>query len=900
LKKRHWLELVESLSLVGLGVGSVVSLMSKQVLFASTPLSVLVLLNLINRRRFEDQSEQNTAIALAKLDRRVSKHIELLNQQMMSLPTPEAIGSLKKTVTRNNREILDKLASEVAEIRQEIQQRLDPIEQQGIQPLRQEIYQIHEQYAQLSDTLAGVTNYLQKASPANRMEEVEGAIAQFKTELVQIRVNLQNLTNLTKPSIVSLRDQVSHLNRQFQKLPPPVDSTSLKQEVAELIKMVSTLVPKRDWSVLMAEMKEMQQQQEALKQSLSAVEATTLNLRRQVEKPIQATDPTATLELNYSPPFAPPVEADDPTATLELRYNPLFDSLPRFDRPLYNNNHSVDDPAATLELGYVPPDPTSDLEESLARLGPSMNGLMPSLTFSDLFSEAQVAMTAYLNSLQNPDPASSALYLQAEGAMTAYLSSIQEQFASLQQFTQTLADQHKQLQEQVSQLPPAEDAEMMRHHLEDLTVGLAALKNNSKSFQARVETMLRQELEGVNRQLQALPTGLQYELIFDLTDQPGANGRRVSKSRAILEEALDQTQERLILVWQWSAQSGLDDVLMQKLETLLSQKRQLDVGWCHVADRNEVRFLSSINQQWAIDPIQRGAIQETLHKLLQLKRKYPDHFRFKVLGARENFLVSDQSFALLGVDESLTTATVLSNLELKLRTTDCEVIQKLTESFDSLTLDPQDVAAHWNRAVTRYSLGDKAGAIADFDSLIALTPRDAAVYNGRALVRYDQGNKSGALADLSEAITLDARQLAAFCNRGFIRVEMGDHYGAIADYSLAIQIQPNPIAYFYRGMACQKLGNPQAAVADYSEAIALAPNTAIVHYYRGIAYQRLGNRGGAINDLEIAAKLFTERGSKANAQKALSNIAKLRQAPTSTPVRTTVINHSMVPEALKR
>ncbi|NJL37737.1 MAG: hypothetical protein HC899_14135 [Leptolyngbyaceae cyanobacterium SM1_4_3] len=174
MKKRHWLELVESLSLVGLGVGSVVSLMSQQVLFASTPLSVLVLLNLINRRRFEDQSEHSTAIALSKLDRRVSKHIELLNQQMMSLPTPEAIGSLKKTITRNNREVLDKLNAEVEEIRQELQQRLDPIEQQGIQPLRQEIYQIHEQYAQLSDTLAGVTSYLQKVSPANRMEEVEG------------------------------------------------------------------------------------------------------------------------------------------------------------------------------------------------------------------------------------------------------------------------------------------------------------------------------------------------------------------------------------------------------------------------------------------------------------------------------------------------------------------------------------------------------------------------------------------------------------------------------------------------------------------------------------------------------------------------------------------------------
>ncbi|QYO63359.1 tetratricopeptide repeat protein [Leptolyngbya sp. 7M] len=86
-----------------------------------------------------------------------------------------------------------------------------------------------------------------------------------------------------------------------------------------------------------------------------------------------------------------------------------------------------------------------------------------------------------------------------------------------------------------------------------------------------------------------------------------------------------------------------------------------------------------------------------------------------------------------------------------------------------------------------------------------------------------------------------------------------------------------PIAYFYRGMTQQKLENYSEAIADYSAAIRLSPDSAVAYYYRAVAQQKLENISEAIADFELAAQFFWVRGSKTNAQKALKNVAKLRQ-----------------------
>jgi tetratricopeptide (TPR) repeat protein len=794
LKKRHWLDLAEYASLLGLGVGSVASFLSTQFLYTSAPLSLLVLLNLANRRRLEQVNEQNTTIALAAVDQRFTRQVELLNQQVQALPTVEQVGSLKKSLLVKNREELKKLSSDITEIQQEMHQRLATLEQQDVSSIRPEVRQIQEQYLQLTESIAQLSGQLQRLSSTNRVEGLEDAIAQLKTDLSQLQNSLQDLSGHTRPNLVSLQDQITHFNRQFQKLPPPIDPSALKQEVGELVKVVSDLVPKRDVAVLVNEVKALQQQQEILKQSLEAIESAALNLKRQ---------------FSHSSP----------------------------------------------SRSGLPQDPLTLLGMNLEAANSSANS-----------SNGKKSESS---------PMAAGIYPEIQAMVASYFDNLRSQITTVQQFTQSLEQQHKQLRTQVNQLPQTLDVVALQRQLHDLAETMTLPDSNTNSFQARIKEILHREFQDVNQRLQ-VPTAPHYEFIFDLnadmTDSDATSG-----SRAVLEEALEKTQKRLILILPWSSQCGLDATLMHKLETFLQSNKQLDLGWCHQADPDQDRFLSNINRGW-VDPRSQNQLQDTLNKLLLLKRTYPDRFRFKILGTGENFLVSDQSFAVMGIHDTLTTNTVLADMQLKLRTNDSKVVKRLIDRFDNPVLDVNDVTAYWNRAVTRSDLGDKEGAIADYTHVLEFNFQDAITYNHRGVVRYEQGDVAGALIDFDRSIELQSQQVSALCNRGFVRAEQGDWLGAVADYSLAIQNQPNSaIAYFYRGIACQKLDDHQGAVMDFSAALRLVPDSAVAHYYRGITYQKLGNHIDAIPDLEIAVKRFAEQGNKPNTQKALRTLLRSRQ-----------------------
>lgn len=66
-KNFHWLDIVETLSVLGSIGGSIASVVSQQVVFTSIPLSLAVGLNLINRRRLLDSIDQSNQTTIAQL-----------------------------------------------------------------------------------------------------------------------------------------------------------------------------------------------------------------------------------------------------------------------------------------------------------------------------------------------------------------------------------------------------------------------------------------------------------------------------------------------------------------------------------------------------------------------------------------------------------------------------------------------------------------------------------------------------------------------------------------------------------------------------------------------------------------------------------------------------------------
>jgi tetratricopeptide (TPR) repeat protein len=834
-KTHHWLDIAEYATLVGLGVGSITSFVSAQFFYTSAPLSLLVLLNLASRNRLEQEMQRRTQQAIAQIDHKVSQNLDRLNQQIQTLPTTEAMGGLRKSMLVKNREMAERLAGEIKTLQDGVQAVLVMIERLKLGTVRQDLDTVREQYDSLNNGVIGLANQVQQMVNSGRFDQMEQAIAQLRQNTKKLEANVQSLADQTKPTLTALQDQISHLNRQFQKLPPPFDSSALRQEVAELARMVADLVPKRDLSALSRELSNLQSQQES---QLAAEEA----FRRKLQD-----------------------------ISLQLQSRPTKASLTSLQNQINHLNRQVQK--------LPPPFDATALEQEVAKVVKVVSSMVPRRDFSSLITQVK--------SLQ-----------QQQEFQLKIERTLQKELQALSQQLQAVMDNPPAATgETTAATPPAapqafqDRLEVVLHQpLAQIREQLRTLPPNA-ALDEPTAIALQQALATINAPLQNSSGGSQYEFLLEVkAAEPMAESVAAStaehpdqtQSRRILEEALERSQERLTIILPWSRQVNLDERLLGQMETFLRQQRHLHVGWCHQTQRTQHRFLKAIQQRWQVQPDLQSALQDTLQRLLQLKRIDPQRFQFQIMGTRETFLVSDQQYAVLGMEESLAN-TSRPDVELKLHTTDPVVVQQLSQRFGQPTPEPTDLVAHWNLMATRYDLGDRQSALESCNQILAITPNDANAFNFRGILQYEMGDRTAALADFDQATKCDPQNLAPYCNRGYVRSEHGDQLGAIADYSAALRADAeSSLPYFLRGMSCQKFGEIEGALADYDEVLRRIPDSPVVYYYRGLTRTKIGAFGGAIGDLEQALEGFTQQRHEINARKVFSYLEQLRQAhPTA-------------------
>jgi tetratricopeptide (TPR) repeat protein/S1-C subfamily serine protease len=174
----------------------------------------------------------------------------------------------------------------------------------------------------------------------------------------------------------------------------------------------------------------------------------------------------------------------------------------------------------------------------------------------------------------------------------------------------------------------------------------------------------------------------------------------------------------------------------------------------------------------------------------------------------------------------------------------------------AIKINPNYAQAYYNRGIVRDELGDKPGAIDDYNLAIKINPNYAQAYYNRGNARDDLGDKQGAIDDYNQAIKFNPNYAPAYNNRGVVRDDLGDKPGAIDDYNQAIKFNPNYApAYYNRGIVRYDLGDKQGAIDDYNQAIKFNPNYAPAYNNRGNARDDLGDKPGAIDDYNLAIKI---------------------------------------------
>jgi tetratricopeptide (TPR) repeat protein len=125
-----------------------------------------------------------------------------------------------------------------------------------------------------------------------------------------------------------------------------------------------------------------------------------------------------------------------------------------------------------------------------------------------------------------------------------------------------------------------------------------------------------------------------------------------------------------------------------------------------------------------------------------------------------------------------------------------------SSSFPLLT--PDLVEEYNHRGVAKFELGDKQGAILDYNRAITIDPQDAFAYYNRGVAKFELGDKQGAILDFDRVIAINPQDAEAYSNRGAVKLALQDKQGAIADLTKGA-----------------KLFRQQGNMADYQKIIEL-------------------------------------------------------------------------------
>jgi protein O-mannosyl-transferase len=177
--------------------------------------------------------------------------------------------------------------------------------------------------------------------------------------------------------------------------------------------------------------------------------------------------------------------------------------------------------------------------------------------------------------------------------------------------------------------------------------------------------------------------------------------------------------------------------------------------------------------------------------------------------------------------------------------------------------NPGCALAYYNRAQYKKSLGDRAGAILDYDEAIRVKPELADAFYNRGNARKEGGDLKGALLDYGEAIRFNAEFELAYYNRGTVRLNLADGRGAIEDLSAVLSLNPkNSRALNNRGAAYYGLGQVGPAMADFNHAIQIDP--AYGDAWRNRGSVRFENRDlpGACSDWRSADRAGSAEAGK--------------------------------------
>jgi tetratricopeptide (TPR) repeat protein len=140
-------------------------------------------------------------------------------------------------------------------------------------------------------------------------------------------------------------------------------------------------------------------------------------------------------------------------------------------------------------------------------------------------------------------------------------------------------------------------------------------------------------------------------------------------------------------------------------------------------------------------------------------------------------------------------------------------------------------------------------------AFVARNPNQSSAYSIRASEKFKNKDWQGAIAAYTEEIRLQPNSMAYFF-RGCAYYNLKQYSNAVDDYTKALWFDRDAaMPYLLRGIAYYELKQYNKAIGDYTEFIRLEPNVPLLYESRANAYDKLGTSSEAAQDRKRAKEL---------------------------------------------
>ncbi len=685
MTRRTWLESTEyGLVLVSL-VGTVIAAVSQQVVVALLPVSLALLVNLIHRSQLEASQQQLLLTALESLNQRYGTDIKFLRrrlQDVLLLPEPVNLTPLEQS--------LQELHNALGNLHREMNQRLASVEGMNLEPLQAKLNQLQQQYASLRTGLEGLTDSLAGLPQAEQVEQMGRGLAQLQRQAAQLQTQVQQLRQAPGVDVQPLEAQLQYLSQQItapQVLQAQIADLEtatqrLQSAVAQIGQEVAATLQVRETVGRLERELQSQTKLLPLVQKLQQDLTQVVNQYQQQQRSHQ----NLAQELKALHDQQVQMAAWEPRLSQFEQQTQAVQELRERVNTLQEQARSQVSRAALLPL-------VAAVERLHQQQMQQQNRLAP---LADTLATLQTELAGLRNA---PEPA-------AIGQIRAGLEQLTRQMETLSQAQQQNLQQVKQeLNRTQAQLSPLNDLPHLQQQLREMAQLVSQLDQSHGDLRESTETLasrqsqMEQQWQTTQTQLQQVPE----QVNAAIQDWATAINRQLSQlpnhtyelvadrfgGREVLQQALIQTTQELIIVSPWLSQQAIDRPFLEALRRLLSQGVQVWIGWGDLQDLKSQELRRNKRNQWREGPGRFTWKYNALGDLEQLEQEFPQHLHLKMIGTREHYLVSDDRFALVGSHALLGGSS--NSREVSLKTDDPRLIQDLRKRFQrSTNLDDLD------------------------------------------------------------------------------------------------------------------------------------------------------------------------------------------------------------------